>query len=152
MLFLGFRKEIFLDLLIIQGIVGAIVTFVFPDITDFPFTYDYIRFFLSHSILYITPVYFIIIEGKRIDKRILKLSFLSLHIFAIIAIVLNLVYGTKYMYISPNNSENLYAFLPVHEAIPFLGNWPAILLFGEALAIPVYLAVYFIIRKLQKLL
>lgn len=148
-LFLSTRKEIFLDILIIQGIVGAIVTFIFPSSTAPPTTFEYWRFFLSHTLLYITPVYFIIVEHKRVNKRILIISFIAVHVFATIAVIFNLTIGTDYMYISPDNSHNLFAFIPIHNALPFLGEWPGVILFGELLTFPVYFSVYFIIKYLQ---
>ncbi|MCF7925227.1 MAG: TIGR02206 family membrane protein [Candidatus Izimaplasma sp.] len=149
MLYLSTKKELFLDILIIQGIVGAIVTFIFPSSTAAPTTFEYWRFFLSHTLLFIVPVYFIIIEHKRVDQRILKIAFVSVHLFAAIAVLFNLTVGSDYMYLSPDNKHNLFAFIPVHQVFPFLGQWPGVILFGELLTFPVYFSVYYIIKKLQ---
>lgn len=148
-LYLSTRKEILLEILIIQGIVGALVTFVFPSNTSFPFEYDYMRFFFSHTLLYITPVYFIIIEGKRVTKKTLKIAFISVHIIAAIAVIFNLTVDSNYMYILPDNERNLFHFLPLLDPFPFLGNWPWVIVIGELLVFPVYFATYGVIRKLQ---
>ena len=149
-LYLIFKKDILIELVILQGIIGASITFLFPDTPSAPFTYDYIRFFLSHSLLFLTPIYFIIIEGKRMSKRVLTLSFILLHIIGVVALVFNLLFESHFMYISPDNSTNLFSFIPLHEAIPFFGNFPMIIVFGELLAIPIYLLVYYLVMKLQK--
>lgn len=142
MLYLIFRKEFLLEMLIIQGMVGAIVTFIFPSSTSYPFSYDYLRFFLSHAILFITPIYFIIIEEKKLTKRTLKIAFISVHIIAIVAVSFNLLFDTDYMYILPDNTRNLFHFLPLLDAMPWLGVWPMVILLGEALVIPVYYLSY----------
>lgn len=152
LLYLITKKEIILELLILQGIVGAIVTFVFPSTEAFPFTYEYIRFFLSHTLLFITPMFYIIIEKKKIDAKILKKAFISIHIFAAIAVFFNLVWGSHYMYILPDNEENLYHFLPLLGPMPFLGNWPWVIVVGELLVFPVYFLFYFGLRKFQTLI
>jgi hypothetical integral membrane protein (TIGR02206 family) len=149
MLFLIFKKDIFFHLLVIQGIVGAFVTFLFPDTASFPYQYDYWRFFLSHSILYLTPVFFIVIEQKKITLETLKIAFISVHVLAVVAVIFNLTNDTHYMYILPDNTQNLFSFLPLLGAFPFLGNWPWVIVVGELLAIPVYLIVYFAISRLQ---
>lgn len=152
MLFLATRKEIFLDILILQGIIGAIVTFIFPDLSAAPLSYEYLRFFLAHALLFLVPMYYIIVEGKRIDKSNLIKGLVFIHALAVVSITVNLIFHTHYIYITPDNTTNLYAFLPIHEAIPFLGKWPAVILFGEMLALPVYFAVYFIVKKIQSLI
>lgn len=152
MLYLIFKKEILLQMLIIQGMVGALVTFIFPSSASYPFSYDYIRFFLSHAILFITPMFFIIIEGARVDKKTLKIAFIFVHLLAIVAVITNLTFGTHYMYILPDNSENLFHFLPLLGPLPFLGNWPWVIVVGELLVFPVYFLFYFGLRKFQTIL
>jgi hypothetical integral membrane protein (TIGR02206 family) len=149
MLFLSTKKEFFLDILLIQGIVGALVTFAFPTVSDYPMSYSYIKFFLSHTILFITPMFYIIIEQKKINRKILIKSLIVLHAIAAVAITTNVLFGTHYMYVLPDNTENLYAFLPLHQAFPFMANWPWVILFGELMAFPAYFLFYFGIKKLQ---
>ncbi|MEC9485333.1 MAG: TIGR02206 family membrane protein [Candidatus Izemoplasma sp.] len=149
-IYLSTQKELFLDILIIQGIVGAIVTFIFPSTTAPPTSFEYWRFFFSHTLLYITPVYYIIIENKRINKRTLVIAFISVHLIAAVAVSLNLTIGTNYMYLSPDNSHNLFAFIPIHQVFPALADWPGVILFGEILTFPVYFSVYYIIKWGQK--
>ena len=149
MLYLGFRKEIFFELLVVQGIAGAIVTFVFPTVTAQPLSYEYMRFFLSHALLLIVPMYLIIIEKKKINRKTLVKAFIFVHILAAVAVGVNLLADTHYMYLLPDNSQNLLDFLPLLDIMPFLGNWPMVILLGEALVFPVYFLVYFGVKKLQ---
>lgn len=150
MLYVIFRKDWIFNIVIIQGIVGSLVTFAFPDITQSPAEYYYWKFFFSHTILFLLPVYYFIIEKKKITIMTLKLASLALVVFGVFAIGINTYAGKNYMYISSNNSENLFAFLPVHQAIPFLATWPGVLLFGAILAVVAYGAIYFLLRLAQK--
>jgi hypothetical integral membrane protein (TIGR02206 family) len=152
MIFLTTRKQIILEILFIQGIVGAIVTFVFPSTASFPYEYDYWRFFLSHTILYLVPIYYFIVEGFRPNRRTLIIAFIAAHVFAAIAITMNLIIDHDYMYLNPDNERNLFHFIPIHNAIPFLGNWPGVILFGEMLVFPVYFIFYGLFRWLGKII
>lgn len=152
MLYTSTRKQVFLDILVIQGIVGAIITFIFPSSTAFPYEFEYYRFFLSHTLLFITPVYFMIIEGTRVNKIILKKAFLWIHIFALVAVTVNLITGyTDFMYLLPDNTRNLYHYLPINEVVPFFSHFPMVVVFGEILTLVVYFCVYYLLRKVQNL-
>ena len=146
LVFLITRKQIVLEILFFQGIIGAIVTFVFPNISSFPYEYDYWRFFLSHSLLYLVPIYYFIVEDFRITKKTLLYAFIAAHSIAAVAVIINLIINHDYMYLVPDNTRNLFAFIPIHDAIPFLGNWPGVILFGEALIFPIYFIFYGIFK------
>jgi len=147
-LFLATRKHIFLEMLFFQGIVGAIVTFVFPDTASFPYEYDYWRFFLSHSILFLVPIYYFIVEGFRPNKKTLIIALITAHAIAVVAVTMNLIIDHDYMYLNPDNSRNLFHYIPIHNAIPFLGDWPGVILFGEVLVFVVYFIFYGLFRWL----
>lgn len=136
------KKEFVLKIMFMQGIVGALVTFVFPSTGSFPYEYDYWRFFLSHAMLFIVPMYYFIIEGFRVNKRVLLYAFITAHVVAVLATTVNLIINHDYMYLLPDNSRNLYHFIPIHESIEFFGNWPGVILFGELLIFPVYFIFY----------
>lgn len=149
LLYLGFKKEIFLDLLIFQGIVGALVTFVFPSVTNSPLTYGYWKFFISHAVLFLTPVYFMIVEGKRVEKKHLVMGLIAAHVIAFFAVVVNLAFDEHYMYLTPDSTENLFSFIPIHTTFPFLDNLFGCILFGELLIFIVYPTFYYIYKFLQ---
>ena len=149
LLYLGFKKEIFLDLLIFQGIIGAMVTFVFPSVTDAPTTYEYWKFFISHSILFLTPAFFMIVEGKRVERKHLFIGLIAIHIIAFFAVVVNLSFHEHYMYLTPNSADNLFSFIPIHTTFPFLDNLLGCIIFGEILVAVVYPLFYFIYKFLQ---
>lgn len=151
-LYLSFRKEIFLDALILQGIIGALVTFIFPSVTDSPTTYEYYRFFFAHTLLFIVPMYAIIVEGKRVGKRNLVIGFITLHIVGVLALIVNLIFGTHYMYINADITTNMYSFLPVNELFPIVNNYPLVIIVGELIAIPVYFIFYFSLKRFQGIL
>ena len=144
------RKEIVLDVIIFQGVIGALVTFAFPDMTHNPSQYLYWKFFFSHSVLYITPIYFFIIEKKQVNRATLRNALVALHIFGILAMIINLYADKNYMYISNDNTHNLFSFLPIQEVLPFLATFPGVLLFGEILSLTVYFALYLVYRKIQE--
>ncbi len=150
--FLFTRKKIVLEILFFQGIAGALVTFVFPNLDSFPYEYNYWRFFLSHTLLYIVPIYYFIVEGFRVTRKTLLYGLIAAHIIAAVAVTINLIINHDYMYLNPDNTRNLFAFIPIHDAIPFLGNWPGVILFGEALIFPVYFIFYGLFIWLGKIL
>ena len=152
LVYLFTRKESVMQILFFQGIAGALVTFVFPSISSFPYEYDYWRFFLSHSMLYLVPIYFFIVEDFRVTRKTLIRGLIAAHIIAAVAVVVNLIIDHDYMYLTPDNTRNLYAFIPLHEGIPFMGNWPMVILFGEVMVFPVYFALYGLFKWLGKVL
>lgn len=150
MLYLSFKKKWMLEILFYQGMIGAVVTFIFPSTSSYPGSFDYIRFFLSHTILYLTPIYFYIVEGYRPTKRTLKIGLIAIHIIAAVAVTFNLLFDSEYMYLLPDNSRNLFHFIPLHDAIPFMGNWPMVIIFGELLVFPVFFGVHYLFKYINK--
>ncbi len=150
MLFIPTRKEILLDILILQGIIGASITFIFPNITEGPLEFEYYRFMFAHMILFLVPLFFMIIEKKRISIRHLGIGFIAFHAFGLLALFINLISNHDYMYITSDPNTNIMHFLPVHEMFPSLGNLFGCILFGEILAIIVFPFVYVLLRLLQK--
>lgn len=142
MVFLATRKHIVLEILFFQAMIGGLVTFIFPSTASYPYQYDYWRFFLSHAVLFVVPIYYFIVEDFRPNRKTLLIAFIAAHVFAAIAITMNLIIDHDYMYLNPDNARNLYHFIPIHETIPFLGKWPGVILFGEALIFPVYFIFY----------
>lgn len=149
MLYLGFKKEIFLDLLILQGFIGSIVTFAFPSISSSPAEFGYWTFFLGHAVLFITPAFFMIIEGKRLEKKHLVWGLIFIHILSYTNVIINETFGTDYMYLNSDNTRNLYHFIPLHQSIPAIDNLVGVLLFGEIMAFTAYFGTYFFIKFLQ---
>lgn len=144
------KKTIYFEILIFQGVIGAMVTFSFPDVEVGPSEYYYWTFLFSHSILFLMPVYFWIIDRKIITKKSFLYAIIAFHIFGILALFINLYTDTNYMYINPDNTVNILSFLPAQNIIPFFGNWPGVLVFGELLSLTVYGVVFGIILLLQK--
>lgn len=149
MLYIGFKKEIFLDLLILQGFIGSIVTFAFPTVSNSPTEYYYWTFFLSHTVLFLTPAFYMIIEGKRLEKKHLVWGLIFIHILSYSNVWINETFGTHYMYLNSDNANNLFAFLPLNQAIPAIDNLFGVLLFGEIMAFTAYFGTYYFIKFLQ---
>lgn len=146
------KKDLFFQIAIFQGVIGALVTFAFPDVHEGPDTYYYWKFLLSHAILFLMPVYYWIIERKTITKQTLFKALIAFHIFGFSALAINLYTDSNYMYINPDNTINILSKLPAHELIPFFGEWPGVLVFGELLSLTVYGVFYVLYRKLQPMI
>lgn len=150
LLYTASRKNIFLQVLFYQGIIGAFVTFVFPSITEGPTTYAYYEFFFAHILLFIVPLYYYIIEDFRPTKKTLQISLIAVHIAAFIAVITNFLFKTHFMYLNTNNSENLFAFIPIHEVLPAINNFVGLILFGEILTFIFYFATHYIFVQVNK--
>ena len=87
-----------------------------------------------------------VIEGFRPSKRTLKIAFIATHVWGVLALIVNLIYHTHFMYILPDNTQNLYAFLPIHNAIPLFAQFPMVIVFGEILLVVVYFGVYYLFK------
>jgi hypothetical integral membrane protein (TIGR02206 family) len=98
-------------LLFFIGILPPILGMVTPDMVyQFPH-FRFIRFFLLHSAIPLSVLYFILFEGYRVPRKAVFFSFLSVNIIAIPIFFLNQLLGTNFFFLaSPSETKTLLTF------------------------------------------
>jgi hypothetical integral membrane protein (TIGR02206 family) len=111
-LFLFFKnnKKVF-NLLYFIGIIPPILSMVTPDIVyQFPH-YRFLKYFIHHSAIPITVLYFILFEGYRVPKKAVLSSFLTLNIIAVPVFFLNKMLDTNFFFLAnPSETKTLLWF------------------------------------------
>lgn len=109
-LFLKKNNRVFY-LLYFFGILPPILSMVTPEIVyTFPH-FRYIKYFLHHSVIPLSALYFIFYEGYRVPKKAILFSFLTLNIIAVPIFFLNLLLGTNFFYLaSPTEAKTILSF------------------------------------------
>ena len=94
-------------------VIHAIIT---PDITQgFPH-YHFIRFWVTHQLMFIGVIYATFVYDIRPRKRSIYISFISVMIFFIITIPINLLLKSNYFWICGKP--------PVPTILDYFGPWP----------------------------
>lgn len=140
-LFLKGNKKAFY-LLYFIGAIPPILSMVTPDlIYQFPH-YRYIKYFLHHSAIPISVLYFILFEGYRVPRKAVLTSFLTLNVIAVPVFFLNMVLGTNFFYLaSPTETKTILSFFGT-------GVWYYVTL--EIAALIVFYITYLPMHYIQK--
>jgi hypothetical integral membrane protein (TIGR02206 family) len=98
-------------LLYFIGIIPPILSMVTPDIVyQFPH-YRFLKYFIHHSAIPITVLYFILFEGYRVPKKAVLSSFLTLNIIAVPVFFLNKMLDTNFFFLAnPSETKTLLWF------------------------------------------
>ncbi|MGD6802069.1 TIGR02206 family membrane protein [Rossellomorea vietnamensis] len=109
-LFLKPSKKAFY-LLFFIGFLPPILSMVTPEVFyQFPH-YRFIKYFLHHSAIAWTVIYFIVYEGYRVPKKAVWTGFLMLNLLALPIYFLNLFLGTNFFYLAdPTESKTILTF------------------------------------------
>lgn len=109
------------------GLGGTLQALITPDITvNFP-SYAFIIFFLNHSSIIISIVYFTFVFRLRPYPSSIKRTFIWAQVYFVCAFTVNLVLGTNYGFIMEK---------PVKASlIDYLGAWPYYLISLEIIAL-----------------
>lgn len=109
-LFLKPNQKVF-NLLFFIGLLPAILSMVTPDIVyQFPH-FRFLKYFLHHSAIPLSVMYFILFEGYRVPRKAVVTSFLTLNVIAVPIFFLNLWLDTNFFFLaSPSETETLLSF------------------------------------------
>ncbi|WP_163100104.1 TIGR02206 family membrane protein [Peribacillus alkalitolerans] len=140
-LFLKNSNKVF-NLLFFIGLIPAILSMVTPEIAyQFPH-YRFIKYFLHHSAIPLSVLYFIIFEGYRVPRKAVLTSYLTLNIIAVPIFILNKLLGTNFFYLaSPTEAKTI---------LSFFGNGIMYYINLEIVAIIVFIITYIPMQILQK--
>jgi len=110
-LFLKKSDKVF-NLLFFIGIFPPILSMVTPEIGyHFPH-FRFLKYFLHHSAIPLSVLYFILFEGYRVPKRAILYSYVCVNIIAVPVFFLNQQLDTNFFYLaSPTESKTILSFL-----------------------------------------
>lgn len=97
-LFLKKNKNVF-NILFFIGILPPILSMLTPDLVyKFPH-FRFIRYYLQHSAIPLSVLYFILFEGYRVPKKAIWSTFIFLNILAVPIYILNTMIGTNFFFL-----------------------------------------------------
>ncbi|MBM7662738.1 putative integral membrane protein (TIGR02206 family) [Bacillus mesophilus] len=109
-LFLKPSKKAFY-LLYFTGMIPAILSIVTPELFyQFPH-YRFLKYFLHHSAITWSVLFFLVYEGYRVPKKAIWTGFLLLNIISIPIFFINLLLDTNFFYLAkPTESQTILSF------------------------------------------
>lgn len=114
--------------------VGTLNANITPEV-EFGFPHwSYFTYWMSHSVLVLIPLYYIIVFRIHIDFKDLRNAFVMMNVFVIFTLIVNYLIGSNYMYTMQKP--------PVASLLDILGPWPSYLLSGQLLALVLFYIVY----------
>ncbi|RLQ94626.1 YwaF family protein [Falsibacillus albus] len=93
------------------GFLPPILSMVTPELFyQFPH-YSFLRYFLFHSAIAWSVLYFIVYEGYRVPIKAIWTGFLMINALAVPIFFINILLGTNFLYLaSPTESETILSF------------------------------------------
>lgn len=116
---------------ILAGTLNANIT---PDIMYGYPHWQYFSYWLTHSVLVIIPIYWIIVLRNRIRFKDVVNAFWTANVFLLFTLTVNLLLDSNYMYTRQKP--------PVSSLLDYLGPWPYYLISGQALAGVLFLILF----------
>jgi hypothetical integral membrane protein (TIGR02206 family) len=98
-------------LLFFIGTIPPILSMVTPDIAyQFPH-YRFLKYFLHHSAIPLSVLYFILFENYRVPRKAILSSYLTINIMAVPVFFLNLQLGTNFFFLAnPTEMKTILSF------------------------------------------
>lgn len=109
-LFLKKSNKVFY-LLYFFGTLPPILAMVTPEmIYTFPH-FRFIEYFLHHSVIPLSALYFILFEGYRVPRKAIMFGYVTVNLIAVPIFILNHLLGTNFFYLtSPTESKTILTF------------------------------------------
>lgn len=127
-IYLFFQKEnkAVFSFLLIAGILGAMVSLLYPVIGYTSSYYRYYQFYIGHSLLVVAPMYFMFVHGMKPTQKDVVQAFITLQVLALFMTIFNYYNDTDFMFlfIDPRKIEN-------YDVIRYLGGIPYYLIVVE---------------------
>jgi hypothetical integral membrane protein (TIGR02206 family) len=98
-------------LLFFTGLLPPILSMVTPEVFyQFPH-YRFLKYFLHHSAIAWSVLYFVVFEGYRLPRKAVWTGFLLLNLLAIPIFFINILLDTNFFYLaSPTESKTILSF------------------------------------------
>ena len=121
--------------------VGTLNANITPEI-EFGYPHwGYFTYWMTHSVLIIIPLYYIIVFGIRINLKDLKNAYVMINVFVLFTLTVNYLIGSNYMYTMKKP--------PVASLLDILGPWPSYLISGQLLALALFFLAYLPFRFIK---
>jgi hypothetical integral membrane protein (TIGR02206 family) len=141
-LFLKRNDKVF-HLFYFIGLIPPMLSMISPDLAhQFPH-FRYLRYFLQHSAITLSVLYFIIFEGYLVPRKAIFHSFIIINIIAIPIFIINLLLGTNFFFLASPTIE-------VETLLTLFGSGVMYYLYLELVAIMVLCISYIPMVILQK--
>lgn len=141
-LFLKKNEKVF-HLLYFIGLIPPILSMISPDLAhQFPH-FRYLRYFLQHSAITLSVLYFILFEGYRVPRKAILSSYIMINIIAVPIFIINLYFETNFFFLASPTIE-------VKTLLTLFGSGIMYYLYLEMVAIIVLFITYIPMNILQK--
>ncbi|MFT4416556.1 TIGR02206 family membrane protein [Fredinandcohnia humi] len=109
-LFLKPSKKAFY-LVFFTGLLPPILSMVTPELFyQFPH-YRFLKYFLHHSAIAWSVIYFVVLEGYRVPRKAVWTAFFLLNLIAIPIFIINLLLDTNFFYLAnPTETKTILSF------------------------------------------
>ncbi|MBU1020781.1 MAG: TIGR02206 family membrane protein [Firmicutes bacterium] len=134
-----FKSKKVYNYIFVFGIV-SVLALTFPNLNHGFNSFRYYQLYYSHSLLVIALYYMYRVHGFYPKKTDLIKSFILLQIIIVYSIILNIIFGTAFLFIGPGN-----------KPIDFAWDWPWHMIEYEAGMALVYYIFYLIFKQKEKL-
>ena len=128
------------------GVLGGLISLFIPVYLNDSSYYRYYQYVLAHSLLILTPIYFMAVHDYIPSKKETIYGFLILQTIATFMVIFNYFMGTDFMFVFIN-ADKIEKF-PVIENF---GGIPLYLLWVEIVGITIYTIAYNLIRVVIKI-
>lgn len=103
-LFLKSNPKVF-NLLYFIGLIPPVLSMISPDLVhQFPH-FRFIRYFLQHSAITLSVLYFILFEGYRVSKKAILPCYIAINLIAVPIFILNILLGTNFFFLASPTIE-----------------------------------------------
>jgi hypothetical integral membrane protein (TIGR02206 family) len=103
-LFLKRSNKVF-HLLYFIGLIPPVLSMISPDLAhQFPH-FRFLRYFLQHSAITLSVLYFILFEGYRVPRKAIIHSYISINVIAIPIYMINQLLGTNFFFLASPTIE-----------------------------------------------
>lgn len=135
MIVLIFENKRVYKTVFVFGII-SVLALLFPNLNHGFNSFRYYQLFFSHSFIMISMVYLYRVHSYYPNKKDLIISFYVLQVIIVLSLVVNIIFGTSFLYIGPGN-----------KPIDFAWEWPWHMIEYEFLMILFYISTYFVLKK-----
>lgn len=134
-----YRKQFIFEFLYFWGLAGFIHSVLTPEMTTEVNTFTIINYYISHTLIFVVPVWLMLMMDMRLKVGSWWTNFLYTQPILIFIMIVNWLVGGNYMYLAEAPlAENPLIFTRV---------WPWYILTFEFLVIPHFLLFYYFGKK-----
>ena len=134
-----FKNERWINAMYYMATVGALQSILTPELSYGMPHYEYLLYWILHTILFWVPFYAIIVYKIRPDFRGVKEALIFCNVAMIFTLIVNLCIGSNYLYTRNKPSTG--------SMLDFMGPWPWYLVTAQFIAFALFFLAYLPFRK-----